>query len=184
MQFAYSQIFVISLQNGAIDHRGAASYYDMLGANAFVNFRTLLQNVAMHPMMGVYLTSIKNQKENPATGQHAGRELRPRGDAADDASGVVQLNQDGTPKRDMFGNTIPTYTHNDMRAWPRCSPATAGTAATPTSNTFIFATDPDASNTTAMSSYPAVPLHLREGSSWARPSPRSAPPPTLRWRAT
>jgi uncharacterized protein (DUF1800 family) len=39
MKLALSEIFVISLADTNIDTRGAASYYDMLGANAFGNFR-------------------------------------------------------------------------------------------------------------------------------------------------
>ncbi|OYW35242.1 MAG: hypothetical protein B7Z42_15230, partial [Brevundimonas sp. 12-68-7] len=42
MKLALSEIFVISLTDANIDVRGAASYYDMLGANAFGNYRTLL----------------------------------------------------------------------------------------------------------------------------------------------
>ncbi len=41
----------------------------MLGGNAFGNFRDLLQLVALHPMMGVYLSHLKNQKEDAATGR-------------------------------------------------------------------------------------------------------------------
>jgi uncharacterized protein (DUF1800 family) len=70
MQLALSEIFVISLTDNNVDERGAAAYYDMLGADAFGNFRTLLEQVALHPMMGVYLTWLGNEKENPATGQH------------------------------------------------------------------------------------------------------------------
>ena len=61
--FALSQIFVISFNNDTLraQPRGVASYYDMLGANAFGNFRDLLESVALHPMMGVYLSHLKNQ---------------------------------------------------------------------------------------------------------------------------
>jgi uncharacterized protein (DUF1800 family) len=152
VQFALSQIFVISLQNGAIDLRGAASYYDMLGANAFGNFRTLLEQVAMHPMMGVYLTSIKNQKENPATGQHPDENFA-REVMQLMTLGVVQLNPDGTPKLDANGRTIPTYTHNDIAGLAKVFTGYSWYAATPNSNSFIFQQS-DAANTAPMSSYP------------------------------
>jgi uncharacterized protein (DUF1800 family) len=50
--FALSEIFVISLNNPRIDSRGAGSYYDVLSANAFGSYRTLLEEVSLHPMMG------------------------------------------------------------------------------------------------------------------------------------
>jgi len=70
VKLALSEIFVISMADPNIDVRGAASYYDVLGANAFGNYRTLLEQVALHPMMGTYLTWIANQKADPATGRH------------------------------------------------------------------------------------------------------------------
>ena len=69
--FALSQIFVVSFADATLRNqpRGVSSYYDMLAANAFGNFRDLLQSVALHPMMGVYLSHLKNQKEDAATGR-------------------------------------------------------------------------------------------------------------------
>ena len=64
--FALSQIFVISLNDDVIDARGAASYYDMLTRDALGNYRTLLKDVTLHPMMGRYLTYLANQKEDAA----------------------------------------------------------------------------------------------------------------------
>ncbi|MFK9601316.1 DUF1800 family protein, partial [Escherichia coli] len=68
VKFALSEIFVTSY-NSNINVRTVASYYDMLGRNAFGNFRTLLQDVTYHPAMGQYLTYLANQKENTATGR-------------------------------------------------------------------------------------------------------------------
>jgi uncharacterized protein (DUF1800 family) len=69
--FALSQIFVISFTDATLrsQPRGVASYYDMLGEKAFGNFRDLLEAVALHPMMGVYLSHLKNQKEDATTGR-------------------------------------------------------------------------------------------------------------------
>ncbi len=69
--FALSEIFVISFSNSTLQAqpRGVASYYDMLGGKAFGNFRDLLEGVTYHPMMGVFLTHLKNQKEDPTTGR-------------------------------------------------------------------------------------------------------------------
>ena len=40
----------------------------MLGQHAFGNYRNLLEAVTYSPMMGLYLSHLRNQKENPATG--------------------------------------------------------------------------------------------------------------------
>ncbi|MEO7010113.1 MAG: DUF1800 family protein, partial [Caldimonas sp.] len=62
--FALSETFVISFTDATLTNqpRGVASYYDMLGEDAFGNFRKLLEDVSLHPMMGIYLTWIANQK--------------------------------------------------------------------------------------------------------------------------
>ena len=69
--FALSEIFVVSFSNATVaaQPRGVASYYDMLGANAFGNFRDLMEGVTYHPMMGIFLSHLKNQKEDPTTGR-------------------------------------------------------------------------------------------------------------------
>jgi uncharacterized protein (DUF1800 family) len=113
MKLALSEIFVISLTDNNVDTRGAGSYYDMLGANAFGNFRTLLEQVTLHPMMGIYLTWLGNQKEDPATGR------KPDENYAREVMqlmtiGLYQLNLDGTVRTDGAGRPIPTYTSDDI----------------------------------------------------------------------
>jgi uncharacterized protein (DUF1800 family) len=107
--FALSEIFVVSLSELASERaRAVASYQDMLTRNAFGNFRTLLQDVAMHPAMGLYLSHMKNRKEDPATGrvpdQNFAREVMQLF-----SIGLVQLNNDGTPKLDGGGKPVETY---------------------------------------------------------------------------
>jgi uncharacterized protein (DUF1800 family) len=113
MKLALSEIFVISLTDANVDVRGAASYYDMLGANAFGNYRTLLEQVSLHPMMGIYLTHLANQREDPATGrtpdENYAREVMQLM-----SIGVFELNPDGTVRRNAQGEPIPTYTPADI----------------------------------------------------------------------
>ena len=45
-----------------IYHYGHANYYDMLASHVTGNFRTLLEDVSKHPIMGQYLSSLRNQK--------------------------------------------------------------------------------------------------------------------------
>ncbi|MEN9874655.1 MAG: hypothetical protein RL186_1552, partial [Pseudomonadota bacterium] len=113
VQFALSEIFVISLAESSVDTRGAGAYYDMLGKNAFGNFRTLLEDVTLHPMMGRYLTYLGNIKEDPRTGrtpdENYAREVMQLM-----SIGLFELNADGTQKLDAAGNPIPTYDQDDI----------------------------------------------------------------------
>lgn len=107
--FALSEIFVVSTNEILGERvRAVASYQDMLTRNAFGNFRTLLQDVAMHPAMGLYLSHMRNRKEDTLTGrvpdQNFAREIMQLF-----SIGLVQLNSDGTPKLDGNGAPIDTY---------------------------------------------------------------------------
>eukprot|EP01035_Chromulina_nebulosa_P015695 gene15695-20789_t len=64
MAYALSQILVISDISLGDDSRTepVAAYYDILGNGAFGNFRTLLEQVTLSPMMGEYLSSLRNSK--------------------------------------------------------------------------------------------------------------------------
>jgi uncharacterized protein (DUF1800 family) len=113
MRFALSEIFVVSLAAPQVVVTGMAAYYDLLGAHAFGNFRTLMEAVTFNPMMGRFLTYLGNAKEDPATDaspdQNYARELMQLM-----TIGLVMLNQDGTPKLDSRGKTIPTYGSEDV----------------------------------------------------------------------
>jgi uncharacterized protein (DUF1800 family) len=113
--FALSQIFVISMVDGNVNRypRGVADYYDMLARNAFGNFRTLLQDVSLHPMMGLYLSHLANQKGDPATGrvpdENFAREVMQLF-----TIGLYELRPDGTMRTDAMGEPIETYTNADV----------------------------------------------------------------------
>ena len=107
--FALSEIMVIS-QLGILNGRpySMASYYDILAENAFGNYRDLIEEVTLHPAMGVYLSMLGNEKPNPALN------IRPDENYAREVMqlfsiGLVELNQDGTERTDAQGNAIPTY---------------------------------------------------------------------------
>ncbi|PZO06389.1 MAG: DUF1800 domain-containing protein [Alphaproteobacteria bacterium] len=136
MKLALSEIFVISLADPVVEIRGAASYYDMLGNNAFGNYRTLLEQVSLHPMMGVYLTHMGNQKEDPATGrspdENYSREVMQLM-----SIGVEQLNPDGTVRRDANGAAIPSYTSADITEMAKVFTGFSWYHPTPSNNTFL-----------------------------------------------
>lgn len=113
--YSLSQIFVISLDsNLSFGYpRGPANYLDTLGAKAFGNYRDLLEAVTYSPMMGQYLSSLKNQKENPLTGsvpdENYAREVMQLF-----SIGLYQLNNDGTYKLNASGQPIETYSNADI----------------------------------------------------------------------
>ena len=107
--FALSEIMVVSEFGGLRQMPyGLADYYDILVRNAFGNFRELIEEVTLHPAMGVYLSMLGNQRPNPA------RNISPDENYARELMqlftiGLVELNTDGTVRTDAQGRPIPTY---------------------------------------------------------------------------
>ena len=133
VKFALSQIFVISLLDAHVDVRGAASFYDMLGADAFGNFRTLLNDVTYHPMMGTYLTYLSNVKETGTTtsDQNYARELMQLM-----TIGLYKLNNDGSRQLDSSGNYIATYSQDDILGMAKVFTGLGWYSTAPTNSTF------------------------------------------------
>ena len=102
---ALSEIFVVSEIDDTIDGNipGLASYYDMLADDAFGNFRTLLGDVTLHPIMGHYLNMQGNLKSAP--NENYAREIMQLF-----SIGLYMLQPDGTLMLDSTGQPIPTYT--------------------------------------------------------------------------
>jgi uncharacterized protein (DUF1800 family) len=109
--FAYSQIFVVSAVEESIDVEpaGIASYHDMLADNAFGNFRTLLKDVTLHPIMGQYLNMRGNVKPQASNNFAAPNENYAREVLQLLSIGLNQLQPDGTLKLGSDGLPIPTY---------------------------------------------------------------------------
>jgi uncharacterized protein (DUF1800 family) len=118
--YSLSQIFVISMvdMNVLGYPQGIGSYMDMLGRNAFGNFRQLMEDVALHPMMGLYLSHLGNQKEDPASGrvpdENFARELLQLF-----TIGLVELNADGTVRLDSRREPVETYSNADIMGLAR-----------------------------------------------------------------
>ena len=112
---ALSEICVVSLNGLDLNWRShaMAHYWDQLVANAFGNYRQVLQDVTLNPAMGYYLNTRGNQKENAATGrqpdENYAREILQLM-----TIGLVELNQDGTPKTDGTGKPLESYTQADV----------------------------------------------------------------------
>ena len=110
---ALSEIFVVGFDgiSGIYKQFKLAGYWDLLASHAFGNYRALLEAVTLSPAMGNYLNTAGNQKEDPATGrvpdENYAREVMQLF-----SIGLVELNDDGTPRLDAQGRPIETYTQD------------------------------------------------------------------------
>jgi uncharacterized protein (DUF1800 family) len=133
--FALSEIFVISDVNGTINNwqEGAAHYTDLLAANAFGNFRTLLEDVTLSPMMGVYLSHIRNGKATATTqpDENFAREVMQLF-----TIGLQQLQPDGRLKLDAAGRPQPTYDQRTITEMARVFTGWQFAQANPTATNF------------------------------------------------
>jgi len=115
--FALSQIFVISSADGLGDEQpGLANYYDILMRNSFGNYRELIEEITLNPIMGEFLSMKGNHKPD------AELNLRPDENYAREllqlfSIGLSQLNEDGTTINDADGVPLPTYDQETVEAF-------------------------------------------------------------------
>ncbi|MFG6468788.1 DUF1800 family protein [Roseateles sp. BYS87W] len=120
LAFALHNIFMVSLANGDLwfEGRAFANYYDLLHKHAFGNYRSLLEDIALSPAMGLYLSHMRNRKEDAATGrvpdENFAREVMQLF-----TIGLYELNNDGTLKLDANGKPQETYGTADVMAMAR-----------------------------------------------------------------
>jgi uncharacterized protein (DUF1800 family) len=112
--FALSQIHVVSAQ-GPLDNRAdALSYfYDKLAANAFGNFRDILENTTLTPAMGRYLDMLRNDKPDLSIGripnENYAREIKQLF-----SIGLYRLWPDGTLILNSKEAPVETYTQREI----------------------------------------------------------------------
>jgi uncharacterized protein (DUF1800 family) len=117
--FALSQIMVISMVDGGVgdNPRAVAAYLDLLADKGLANYRELIEAVSLHPMMGTYLSHLRNQKADPRTGrvpdENYAREVMQLF-----AIGLQELNADGSV-RTNGGLPIDTYGPADIAGLAR-----------------------------------------------------------------
>lgn len=115
--YALHQIFMVSqAESGLWGHsRAYARYLDLINQHAFGNYRTLLEQVALSPAMGIYLSHLRNRPEDPTGGrmpdENFAREIMQLF-----SIGLYELNADGSLKLDGNGNPIETYNNEDVMA--------------------------------------------------------------------
>lgn len=104
--------------------RHMVEYHKIISANAFGNFRNLMQQMTLNPTMGGYLDMAISTKNNP--NENYAREIMQLF-----TIGLFMLNQDGTYQLDGSNNPIPTYDQNGVNnltkvltGWTFCPAAT------------------------------------------------------------
>ncbi|MEN1727273.1 MAG: DUF1800 domain-containing protein [Pseudomonadota bacterium] len=118
--FALSQILVVSDRHDELaDHALAlAFYYDLLLEHALGNYRELLEEVSLSPVMGLYLSHARNRAAVPELN------IRPDENFAREimqlfSIGLIELNSDGSPVLDSQGQTIATYGQAEVKDMAR-----------------------------------------------------------------
>ncbi|WP_251358997.1 DUF1800 family protein [Kangiella sp. TOML190] len=110
--FALSQILVIGQSGvsagGQDGVRSLSNYYDVLLTEGLGNYRQLIESVTLNPVMGEYLSMLRNEKpdleKNIRPDENYARELMQLF-----TIGLVELELDGEVKTGSQGNPIPTY---------------------------------------------------------------------------
>jgi len=109
MAFALSQIFVVSDLDYLLGNAqyGVTNYYDTLIDESFGNFRSLLERVTLHPVMGIYLSMVRNQRADPE------RNVRPDENFAREilqlfTIGLYELSTDGQVQT-SGGEPLPSF---------------------------------------------------------------------------
>ena len=131
---ALSQIFVVSRSAGVLPNKGygLSSYYDVLYQGAFGNFRDLLEEVTLHPIMGIFLSHFKNVKADISAGvfpdENFAREIMQLF-----TIGLLELNMDGSVQLDAQGNPTPTYDIVDVQELAKVFTGLSGGAYDPQS---------------------------------------------------
>jgi uncharacterized protein (DUF1800 family) len=100
-----SNFLVISTRK--VGDYGAIEYFNMLQTNALGQYGDLLKNLTRNPAMGEYLDNNQNTKWQ--LNENYGRELMQLFSV-----GLIQLNLDGTPKRDASCKILETYSQKDV----------------------------------------------------------------------
>lgn len=114
--YALSQIFVVNYEGGnniGNNPLTQSVYYDSLIKRSFGDYRSLLNDVTYSPVMGFYLSHLRNRKSDPELGrfpdENFAREIMQLF-----SIGLWELHQDGTRQLDHEGNFVPTYDNSTI----------------------------------------------------------------------
>lgn len=100
-----SNFLVVSIRK--VQQFGALEYMNILQTNAFGQFGDLLKAVSRNAAMGFYLDNGQNRRSQ--LNENYGRELMQLFSV-----GLVQLNMNGSIKKDASGKALETYSQKDV----------------------------------------------------------------------
>jgi len=108
--FALSELLVVSINSAKLGQQpaGMSNYFDLLARDAFGNYRQLLEDVTLSPVMGQFLDMLHNDKANPQKGTHP-NENYAREIMQLFSIGLYRLNLDGSLTLNAAGFPIDTY---------------------------------------------------------------------------
>lgn len=118
MAYSLSQILVVNMGGGSVvgdNILTQSRFYDIYVNGAFGSYRDVLEQVTYSPVMGFYLSHLKNRKtddpENPTRfpDENFAREIMQLF-----TIGLWELNPDGSRKLDSDGRFIPTYDNDTV----------------------------------------------------------------------
>lgn len=152
--FSLSQILVVSQLSSDLyaRERGFANYHDILAKHAFGNYRDLLLDISVNPIMGIYLSALNNPKADEKLN------IRPDENYAREilqlfSIGLNELNIDGSLKLNGDGKPIPTFDQDVIKEFARVF---TGWSLSETQYFGEFGTyAPPKSNALPMKAYPA-----------------------------
>jgi uncharacterized protein (DUF1800 family) len=103
----------------ASDAYPIVEYFNMFQRNALGNYGTFLRELSVDPAMGAFLSNNQNRPRSTQCPDCAPNENWARELMQLFSIGVVQLNTDGSTKRDAKGKPMETYTQKDVEELAR-----------------------------------------------------------------
>ena len=105
-------------QNSRPRWLGPTKYYDLMVEHAFGNYRDLLEDVTYSPVMGIFLSHMRNRKTdlvaNRFPDENYAREIMQLF-----TIGLYELHLDGRLRYDDQGQLIPTYDNDDIKEYAK-----------------------------------------------------------------
>jgi len=98
---------------------GQAEYWNLLQRHALGNYGEFLRALSVHAVMGNFLDNVQNRPKSDQCPSCAPNENYAREVMQLFTLGVVQLNADGTTKRDANGKPLETYDQEDVEEMAR-----------------------------------------------------------------
>ncbi len=117
VMWSLSQYVVAGTTKGTVP--GWVTWINLLYRNGLGNYRELLREASVNPQMGYYLDNNQNRPKSAECQHCAPNENYARELMQLFSIGVLKLNPNGTPVRDIRGRFIETYTQRDVEELAR-----------------------------------------------------------------